>query len=261
MRALNELSLVDKAGSIVVAVPVVGSISVVESNLASNSNIKAKLKIKLIMFDLDGTLMHTAPEIATAINLMLADLGLQTLPASQVQSYIGEGAVVLLKRCITGQLNTEPDVALFNKAETNFFAHYANILTQSKPFNGVVDALKALQKKGYRLACVTNKPAQFTQPLLEKSGLSHFFEMVVSGDTLAKKKPDAMQLTHICAELNVPIEQALLVGDSATDVGAARAVGCYIVTVPYGYNQGKAIDESSVDGCIEDLTQLIALLK
>ena len=255
MHTINESSLVDEAGLIVVAVPVV------ESSLAGNSNLKAKLKIKLIMFDLDGTLVHTAPEIATAINLMLADLGLQTLPASQVQSYIGEGAEVLLKRCLTGQLNTEPDVALFNNAETNFFAHYANILTQSKPFNGVVDALKALQNKGYRLACVTNKPAQFTQPLLEKSGLSHFFEMVVSGDTLAKKKPDAMQLTHICAELNVPIEQALLVGDSATDIGAAKAAGCYIVTVPYGYNQGKAIDESSVDGCIEDLTQLIALLK
>ena len=255
MHTINESSLVDEAGLTVEAVPVV------ESNLASNSNIKAKLKIKLIMFDLDGTLMHTAPEIATAINLMLADLGLQTLPASQVQNYIGEGSEVLLKRCLTGQLNTEPDVALFNKAETNFFAHYANNLTQSLPYDGVVNALKALQNKGYRLACVTNKPAQFTEPLLIASGLHHFFEMVVSGDTLTKKKPDAMQLMHICAELNVSIEQALLVGDSATDIGAAKAAGCYIVTVPYGYNQGKAIDESSVDACIEDLTQLIALLK
>ena len=254
MHTINESSLVDEAGLIVVAVPVV------ESSLAGNSNLKAKLKIKLIMFDLDGTLVHTAPEIATAINLMLADLSLQTLPASQVQSYIGEGAEVLLKRCLTGQLNTEPDVALFNKAETNFFAHYANILTQSLPYDGVIDALKALQNKGYRLACVTNKPAQFTQPLLIASGLHHFFEMVVSGDTLTKKKPDAMQLMHICAELNVPIEQALLVGDSATDIGAAKAAGCYIVTVPYGYNQGKAIDPASVDACIEDLTQLIGLL-
>ena len=254
MHTINESSLVDEAGLIVVAVPVV------ESSLAGNSNLKAKLKIKLIMFDLDGTLVHTAPEIATAINLMLADLGLQTLPASQVQSYIGEGAEVLLKRCLTGQLNTEPDVALFNKAETNFFAHYANILTQSLPHNGVIDALKALQNKGYRLACVTNKPAQFTEPLLIASGLNRFFEMVVSGDTLTKKKPDAMQLMHICAELNVPIEQALLVGDSATDIGAAKAAGCYIVTVPYGYNQGKAIDPASVDACIDDLTQLIELL-
>ena len=254
MHTINESSLVDEAGLIVVAVPVV------ESSLAGNSNLKAKLKIKLIMFDLDGTLVHTAPEIATAINLMLADLGLQTLSASQVQSYIGEGAEVLLKRCLTGQLNTEPDVALFNKAETNFFAHYANILTQSLPYDGVIDALKALQNKGYRLACVTNKPAQFTQPLLIASGLHHFFEMVVSGDTLTKKKPDPMQLMHICAELNVPIEQALLVGDSATDIDAAKAAGCTIVTVPYGYNQGKTIDPASVDACIDDLTQLIELL-
>ena len=277
MRTMSQSSLIDEGCLVVMADSVVEASSIVEassavrsspaakSSPANDSAIKSKLKIKpkvkLIMFDLDGTLMHTAPELATAINLMLVDLGLQTLPASQIQSYIGEGAVVLLKRCLTGKLNTEPDEALLNKAQIIFFAHYAQHLTLSLPFDGVIDALQALQNKDYKLACVTNKPAQFAQPLLLKSGLNHFFEMVVSGDTLSKKKPDPMQLLHICATLNVPIEQALLVGDSATDIAAAKAAGCFIVTVPYGYNQGRVIDESSVDANIEDLTQLIALLE
>ena len=212
------------------------------------------------MFDLDGTLVHTAPEIAQAANWMLADLGKPMLPIAQVQSYIGEGAVKLIKRCLTGDLNAEPEAQLFETAERIFFGHYANNVVASKPFDGVEDGLQAAQNKGYRLACVTNKPAQFTQPLLQSSGLSAYFEMVVSGDTLPKKKPDPMQLHHICAQLNVQEYEALLVGDSDTDVSAARAAGCFIITVPYGYNQGRAIDESLVDATINDLTELINLL-
>ena len=217
-------------------------------------------KVKLIMFDLDGTLVHTAPEIAQAANWMLADLGKPKLPIAQVQSYIGEGAVKLIKRCLTGDLNAEPEAQLVETAEKIFFDHYANNVVASKPFDGVEDGLQSVQNKGYRLACVTNKPAQFTQPLLQSSGLSAYFEMVVSGDTLPKKKPDPMQLHHICAQLNVQEYEALLVGDSDTDVSAARAAGCFIITVPYGYNQGRAIDESLVDATINDLTELINLL-
>ena len=217
-------------------------------------------KVKLIMFDLDGTLVHTAPEIAQAANWMLADLGKPILPLAQVQSYIGEGAVKLINRCLTADFHGEPDAKLFETAEKVFFAHYANIVESSKPFAGVQDGLQAAQNKGYRLACVTNKPAQFTEPLLKTSGLGAYFEMVVSGDTLAKKKPDPMQLHHICAQLKVDEFEALLVGDSDTDVNAARAAGCFIITVPYGYNQGRAIDENLVDATINDLTELTNLL-
>ena len=212
------------------------------------------------MFDLDGTLVHTAPEIAQAANWMLADLGKPILPLAQVQSYIGEGAVKLINRCLTADLHAEPETQLFEAAEKIFFAHYANIVESSKPFAGVQEGLQAAQNKGYKLACVTNKPSQFTQPLLQSSGLGTYFEMVVSGDTLAKKKPDPMQLHHICAQLNVDEFEALLVGDSDTDVNAARAAGCFIITVPYGYNQGRAIDESMVDATINDLTELTSLL-
>lgn len=212
------------------------------------------------MIDLDGTLVHTAPEIAAAANLMLADLGRAMLPYSQVESYIGDGAARLIKRCLTQQLNAEPEVSLFEQAEPMFFAHYAKNVTESKPYDGVIDGLQALWNKGYRLACVTNKPEEFTLPLLQKSGLADYFELVVSGDTLHKKKPDPIQLQHICAKFDVPEYEAMLVGDSATDVAAAQAAGCFIVTVPYGYNQGRPIDISQVDATINDLTELTNLL-
>lgn len=216
--------------------------------------------VKAVMFDLDGTLVNTAPELAFAINQMLAELSLPALPQQQIEAYIGEGAQALIKRCVTAGISTEIDEALFQHAQDLFFAHYANNVKQSKPYAGVLDALTVLKNKGLRLACVTNKPEKFTLPLLRESGLADFFEIVVSGDTLPKKKPDPIQLWHICAKFKVMETEAMLVGDSVTDVMAAHAAGCYIVTVPYGYNQGRPIDDSQVDATIEDLTELPGLL-
>lgn len=222
--------------------------------------LKTMFKVKAIMFDLDGTLIHTAPEIAAAANLMLADLGREKLPYSQVESYIGEGAVVLIKRCLTEQIDGEPEATLFAQAESLFFAHYANNVAVSKPFDGVVEGLQAIWSKNLKLACVTNKPEKFTLPLLKESGLADFFDLVVSGDSLPKKKPHPMQLQYICTQFEVLEAESMLVGDSNTDIAAAQAAGCFIVTVPYGYNQGKTIDESQVDATINDLTALSSLL-
>ena len=212
------------------------------------------------MLDLDGTLLHTAPEIAAAANHMLKRLNLPELHLELVERYIGNGAQQLIKRCLTTTLGREPDAELFEDAEALFFEHYSNNVMESKPYSGVESGLQALKSEGFRLACVTNKPTQFTLPLLEKSGLKPYFEQVVSGDTLAKKKPDPIQLQHICAEFDVPVTAAILVGDSATDIQAARAAGCFVVTVPYGYNQGKPLDVSKVDATIDDLTELPGLL-
>ena len=216
--------------------------------------------VKAVMFDLDGTLVNTAPEIAVAINQMLVALGLPELPQQQIERYIGEGAQMLIRRCITAHVQREPDDALFEQAQALFFAHYADNVTQSKPYDGAIEALAALQDKGLKLACVTNKPERFTMPLLDASGLLDFFEIVVSGDTLPKKKPDPIQLRYICAKFNVLEAESMLVGDSLTDVAAAHAAGCYIVTVPYGYNQGKPIDHSLVDDTVTSLTDLVHLL-
>jgi len=216
--------------------------------------------VKAVMFDLDGTLVHTAPEIAAAINEMLAELGLPQLPQQQIERYIGEGAQMLIRRSITAHTHSEPDDVLFEQAQALFFAHYADNVTRSKPYDGAIETLAALQDKGLKLACVTNKPEKFTMPLLDASGLLDFFEIVVCGDTLPKKKPDPIQLRYICAKFNVLEAEAMLVGDSLTDVAAAHAAGCYIVTVPNGYNQGKPIDHSLVDEAITSLTDLVHLL-
>ena len=219
-----------------------------------------KFKVKAVMIDLDGTLIHTAPEIAAAANWMLADLNLPVLPLQKVESYIGAGAQMLVKRCLTQQLGHEPDAGLLVQAEKLFFARYAENAATSKPYDGVIEGLQSIWNKGYRLACVTNKPEQFTLPLLKKAGLADFFDLVVSGDSLPNKKPDPIQLHHICAKFDVPEFEAMLVGDSATDIAAAQAAGCYIVTVPYGYNQGMPIDISQVDATIANLTNLIDIL-
>lgn len=216
--------------------------------------------VKALMFDLDGTLIDTAPEIADAANQMLADLNLPALSALAIENFIGEGAQTLIKRCLTAKLQSALDDVLFERAQTLFFMHYANNVVQSKPFDGVIEALTILKSKKFKLACVTNKPQKFTLPLLQTSGLANFFEIVVSGDTLPKKKPDPMQLQHVCAKFNVLEAESMLIGDSATDIAAAHAAGCYIVTVPYGYNQGRAIDEDLVDATINDLIDLVTLL-
>jgi phosphoglycolate phosphatase len=220
-----------------------------------------KFAVKVVMLDLDGTLVDTAPEIAIAANQMLVDLNRLPLDALQIKNYIGDGAQTLTRRCLSAATGLEPDTELFQQAQRLFFTHYANNVADSQPYAGVESGLEVLLKAGYKLACVTNKPAEFTLPLLEKSGLAPYFELVVSGDTLAKKKPDPMQLLHICTEFNVLVTEALMVGDSYVDIQAAMAAGCFVVTVPYGYNQGKPLDESQVDGMIDDLTELVTLLQ
>ncbi len=212
------------------------------------------------MIDLDGTLMHTAPEIARAANLMLLELGKSSLDERQIESYIGEGAHVLIKRCLTEQFDGEPDDEIYTKAQKLFFEFYAKNVTESEPYPHVVNGLNAIKNAGFRLACVTNKPESFTMPLLEANDLLRFFELVVSGDTLARKKPEPDQLFYICEKMGLSIDEVVLIGDSKTDIAAARNAGCYIFTVPYGYNQGREIAANSVDAKINNITEALDLL-
>ena len=220
-----------------------------------------RFQVKLVMFDLDGTLLDTAPQIAEAANRMLVALGKPMLPQAQISTYIGEGVQNLIKRCLTGNLHDEPDAELFARAQPLYYDFYANNATDSQPFPRVITTLQQLQAQGYLLACVTNKPEKFTLPLLEKTGLADFFEIVVSGDTLPKKKPDPLPLLHICQKLSALPAEAVLVGDSETDVQAAHAAGCFVVTVPYGYNQGREIDVATVDATVQQLTEVVDLLE
>jgi len=219
-----------------------------------------KLKVNAVMIDLDGTLVHSAPEIARGINAMLVALSLPTLSAVQIEAYIGDGAERLIKRALTQQPDCEPDAALFVQAKQLFFTEYAKVVSESLPYPGVVSALEALKNAGYRLACVTNKPQTFTQAVLTTSNLLPYFELVVAGDTLAKKKPDPDQLIYCCEQFGVALNEAVLVGDSKVDVAAARSAGCYMIAVSYGYNHGQLIEASMVDALVDDLQDVLKLL-
>jgi len=213
-----------------------------------------------VLIDLDGTLVHTAPEIARAANSMLATMNLPTLAAVQITNYIGDGATTLIKRCLTGCLNGEPEPALLATAQALFFEYYAQIVTESWPYPNVVADLHAIKNSGLRMACVTNKPGSFTLPLLVKHDLLPFFELVVSGDTLQKKKPEPDQIFYVCEQLGVLAQEVALIGDSKTDISAARSAGCKMFAVSYGYNQGQRIEATEVDALIDNIGSVLDLL-
>lgn len=217
----------------------------------------SRIAIKAILIDLDGTLIHSAPEIARAGNQMLTAMQLPTLSSETIQSFIGEGALTLIKRTLNTSFShisdDVVDATSLETAKAHFFEAYTTLATESKPFANVEAALKAFQTANIPLACVTNKPAQFTEPILKENGLYDYFTQVVSGDTLRKKKPEPDQIFHICDQFNIKPCEALLLGDSNTDILAAKNAGCYVFTVPYGYNQGLAIDMTQVDAAIIDL--------
>lgn len=212
------------------------------------------------MIDLDGTLLDTAPEIARAVNSMLLEMALPVLDQAQIEAYIGEGAAMLIKRSLMQQTLTEPDAATLAAAQQLFSSYYAQIVTESKPYAGIEAGLQAIKNAGYRLACVTNKPEKFSLPLLAASNLLPYFELVVSGDTLAKKKPDPAQILYSCAQFGVTVDDVVLVGDSTTDIAAARSAGCYVFAVPYGYNQQQPIAANSVDALVNNLQDVLRLI-
>ncbi len=205
-------------------------------------------------------MVHTAPEIARAANSMLAKIHLPTLTTAQITTYIGDGATTLIKRCLTGRLDGEPEPALMAIAQPLFFEYYAQIVTESQPYPNVVAGLQAIKKAGLRMACVTNKPASFTLALLEKIDLLSYFDLVVSGDTLHKKKPAPDQIFYVCEQFGVSVQEVALIGDSKTDISAARSAGCMMFAVPYGYNQEQCIKAGEVDALIDNIGDILDLL-
>jgi phosphoglycolate phosphatase len=219
------------------------------------------LGISAILIDLDGTLLHTAPELAEAANRMLRDMGRPAVSQDLLMSYIGNGISWLVKRALTGGMHAEPDTASYDMALPIFEKYYTELLLQSKPFAGVVAGLDALKAAGFKLGCVTNKVARYTEPLLQGVGLADYFDTVLSGDSLPEKKPHPMPLLHAAKFFGVPVERLLLIGDSRNDALAARSAGCPVFCVPYGYNHGEPVDRLDVDAVIPDLLQALKLIK
>ena len=213
------------------------------------------LEISAIVIDLDGTLLHTAPELSEAANRMLREMDYTPVPQELLASYIGNGISWLVKRALTGDMHATPDAALFDHAMPIFERHYNELLLNSKPFDGVIKGLDAMKAAGFRLGCITNKLARYTEPLLKGVGLASYFEIVLSGDTLPEKKPHPLPLQHAAKFFGVPIEKLLLIGDSLNDTVAARAAGCPVFCVPYGYNRGRPVSELDLDAVVPSLVE------
>lgn len=212
------------------------------------------LPIKAVVIDLDGTLLDTAPDLADAAIAMAADLGLPPLTLAEVKTYIGNGVARLVKRVLTRSLEGEPDPALFARAMPLFEQHYGAWLTRrSRPFPGAVEGLQAFRYMGLPMACITNKAERFTLPLLKETGLDVYFKLVLSGDSLAERKPSPLPLEHACQVFGVEPDELLLIGDSLNDAEAARAAGCPVFCVPYGYNRGRPVTELDIDAVVPSL--------
>lgn len=217
---------------------------------------------KAVLFDLDGTLLHTAPDLADAVNAMLADMGYAPLPEQTVASFVGKGAENLVHRSLTGTLTDRAAPDLFERAYGAFLAHYDRLNgARSVFYDGVLEGLDAMARLGLKLAVVTNKPSRYTDPLLDRVGIRSRFTAVVSGDTCPRKKPDPMPLLHACGQMGVDPAQALMIGDSHNDAQAARAAGSLCWLLPYGYNEGHPVSQTPCDGYVDTLAHAANCLR
>lgn len=215
---------------------------------------------ELVVFDLDGTLVDSAPDIAYSVDVALGQLGLPPAGEKQVRGWIGNGPAVLMKRALTGELWPEGDPPGFAEAFPVFMATYeANMCDHSRLFPGVVEGLSALKAEGYRLACNTNKNSIFTLPLLKQLGIAEYFDFVACGDQFKKLKPDPESLLATAGYFGVEPARCVMIGDSANDVQAARNAGFMVVCVPYGYHGGKGVQVLEPDAIVESFVELAGL--
>jgi phosphoglycolate phosphatase len=218
---------------------------------------------KVILFDLDGTLIDSVPDLASAVNHMLEALQREIFSEDTISYWVGNGAQVLVKRALSGQTEVDEslDPTLFEKALEIFLTFYGqNLCLNTAAYPNVSTTLHALKEEGYRLVIVTNKPFDFVGPILEGLRLDGLFDFWLGGDSLDKKKPDPLPLLHACKHMNVSIDQCVMVGDSKNDLLAANTCGMQSVGVTYGYNYGEDIGIYNPTFIIDDFSELNELL-
>lgn len=219
--------------------------------------------VRAVLLDLDGTLLDTAADISVALNRALAEQRLPELALTQVRALIGGGVPALIERAVA-QLGADAAAADAAVLLARFTFHYERILQlgpiRTRAYPGVAEGLAKLRALGLRLAVVTNKPRQAAIDLLTHTGLTREIQAVVGGDSVEHRKPHAQPLLLACAELQVRPLEALMVGDSLTDVLAARAAGLSVVCVPYGYNGGADPRALPCDSFAQTLAELPAIL-
>jgi len=218
-------------------------------------------KAEMVLIAVDGTLVDSVPDLAFCVNALMRKLDMPERSEADVRNWVGNGVPRLVERALTNDLNGTPESDAYDKAYPIFLDLYAeNTSKRSELYPGVTEGLDFLQAAGYRIGCVTNKAEQFTHPLLKDLGISDRFEIIVSGDTLPKKKPDPMPLLHAAKALQAEPEKSLMLGDSISDVKASRAAGFGIICMSYGYNHGEDIRDYNPDAVIDSMAELPQLL-
>ncbi len=213
--------------------------------------------IRAVIFDLDGTLADTAGEIALALERAFTEFGVAPLPEAGVRELIGRGVAVLVERALTS-IGAEVDAGAVVE---RFEVHYAaTVATTARLYPSVHEGLARLQERGLPLAVVTNKPRLFTERLLDRLDLRDFFVAVVAGDDGWPKKPAGEMLGAACTQMASRVEETLMLGDSANDVLAARAAGCPVWCVPYGYNEGRPVESLACDRVVASVGEAAALV-
>jgi phosphoglycolate phosphatase len=214
------------------------------------------------MIDLDGTLLDTIPDLAVAANLMLEALDRPPLEADLIRTFVGKGVRNLVKRTLAGDITGAVDCAALERALPIYERCYDSVNGRhTTVYPGVMEGLDRLRMQGFPLGCVTNKSTRFTLPLLAHMKLSDYFSEVVAGDTLPRKKPDPAPLLYACDKFGVAPCEMLMIGDSLNDAQAARAAGCPVFCVPYGYNEGQDVRELDVDAIVSSLIEAAGLIQ
>ncbi len=214
-----------------------------------------------VLFDLDGTLVDTGPDIAAAVNHMLVDMGRPVHSAARILEWVGEGSPRLVQRALTGGIDGEAPRRDFERGLALFYRHYAaGICDQSAPYPHARRVLQDLKDSRLSLGCVTNKPERMTRLLIDALELAPLFDVIVGGDTLEFRKPRPEPIRYACDRLKVLPTSAVYVGDSMTDCRAAEAAGVAMVAVSYGYNRGADLTQGPCAAIIDDLGELPGIL-
>ncbi|HCN16433.1 MULTISPECIES: phosphoglycolate phosphatase [Psychrobacter] len=215
---------------------------------------------KLLIFDFDGTLIDSVPDLADAANIMLGQLGKPSYPIDTIQEWVGNGSRMLVERALSGSIEVDPHLsdAEVEAAERLFFDAYgAHDTSKTSAYPNVETGLKQLTDAGFTLALVTNKPIRFVPDILANLGWTSYFAMVLGGDSLSVKKPDPAPLLHVCETLNFDPTQALMIGDSINDIQAGKRANIDTVGLSYGYNYGKDIRDSQPNQAFDSFKALL----
>jgi phosphoglycolate phosphatase len=220
------------------------------------------MSARLIAFDLDGTLIDSAPDLVEAVNFALTKLNKPTHSQATIQQWIGNGADVLVKRALLNNWHVGEIPEDFEEAFELFKTYYAeHDWVHSRLYNGVLETLQTLKNDGFKLACITNKTARFTNPLVETAGLAPYFDFIASGDTFSEMKPNPLPLLEVAKLFNVAPENAWMIGDSINDISAGKNAGFKTIAVSYGYAGQHSMADLNADYTVNAMFSCVDLIK